>query len=53
MWSVDKAIKWCIKREYIHIDSTPFYSLTRYAGHSLGLGMGLASSMYTRTDRSR
>lgn len=53
MWSVEKAIKWCMHRSYIHIDSTPFYSFSRYSGVSLGLGLGLASKMFKKTDQSR
>ncbi|KAK7076394.1 Glucose-6-phosphatase [Halocaridina rubra] len=53
LWSIEKAIKWCIRREYIHIDSTPFYSFSRYSGVSLGLGLGLSSAYYRKTERSR
>lgn len=42
-WSISRAYKWCAKREYIHVDTTPFYSLTRYSGASFGLGLGLTS----------
>jgi glucose-6-phosphatase len=42
-WSISQAYKWCAKREYIHVDTTPFYSLTRYSGAAFGLGLGLTS----------
>lgn len=42
-WSIGQAYKWCAKREYIHVDTTPFYSLTRYSGAAFGLGLGLTS----------
>nr|WED30158.1 glucose-6-phosphatase 2 [Penaeus vannamei] len=53
LWSLEKAIKWCVKREYIHIDSTPFYSFSRYSGVSLGLGLGLSSSWFKKAAKSR
>lgn len=53
LWSLEKAIKWCIRREYIHIDSTPFYSFSRYSGVSLGLGLGLSTKMFKKTNQSR
>ncbi|XP_066988968.1 glucose-6-phosphatase 2-like isoform X2 [Macrobrachium rosenbergii] len=53
LWSVEKAIKWCVQRSYIHIDSTPFYSFSRYSGVSLGLGLGLSSKWFRKTDQSR
>lgn len=52
-WSISRAIKWCAKREYIHVDTTPFYSLTRYSATAFGLGLGLTSRFFKRTDRSR
>lgn len=42
-WSISRAIKWCAKREYIHVDTTPFYSMMRYSGAAFGLGLGLTS----------
>lgn len=42
-WSISRAMKWCVKREYIHVDTTPFYSLSRYSGAAFGLGLGLTS----------
>ena len=42
-WSISRAVKWCVKREYIHVDTTPFYSLSRYSGAVFGLGLGLTS----------
>ncbi|XP_063586939.1 uncharacterized protein LOC134764288 [Penaeus indicus] len=53
LWSLEKAIKWCVKREYIHIDSTPFYSFSRYSGVSLGLGLGLSSPWFKKAAKSR
>ncbi|XP_067121170.1 glucose-6-phosphatase 2 [Centruroides vittatus] len=48
MWSVDRAVKWCAKQEYIHLDTTPFFSMTRYCGFALGMGLGLSSSLFAR-----
>ena len=42
-WSISQAFKWCARREYIHVDTTPFYSRTRYSGSAFGLGLGLTS----------
>ncbi|KAG7171520.1 glucose-6-phosphatase catalytic subunit 1-like [Homarus americanus] len=53
LWSLEKAVKWCVRREYIHVDSTPFYSFSRYSGVSLGLGLGLSSPMYKKANRAR
>lgn len=44
MWSVDRALKWCVKREYVHLDTTPFFSVMRYVGFFIGMGLGLTSS---------
>uniref|UniRef100_A0A3P9JWS5 Glucose-6-phosphatase n=1 Tax=Oryzias latipes TaxID=8090 RepID=A0A3P9JWS5_ORYLA len=46
LWTLDKAQKWCVKPEWIHLDSTPFASLLRNMGSLLGLGMGLHSPIY-------
>ncbi|XP_069937733.1 glucose-6-phosphatase catalytic subunit 1-like [Cherax quadricarinatus] len=50
LWSLEKAVKWCVKQEYIHLDTTPLYSFCRYSGVSLGLGLALSSSMYKRAN---
>lgn len=52
-WSISRAMKWCVKREYIHVDTTPFYSLSRYSGAAFGLGLGLTSRFFTAADFSR
>lgn len=39
LWSVDKAMRWCAKKEYIHMDTTPFFSMMRYLGFCLGVGL--------------
>ncbi|RWS26625.1 glucose-6-phosphatase-like protein [Leptotrombidium deliense] len=53
MWSVDRALKWCAKREYVHLDTTPFFSVTRFAGFFLGMGIGLHSSLFKRASKVR
>lgn len=53
LWSMEKAIKWCIRREYIHLDTMPFYSFSRFSGVALGLGMGLSSSWYKKANRPK
>lgn len=39
LWSVDKAMRWCVSKDYIHLDTTPFFSMTRYLGFCLGAGL--------------
>jgi len=46
MWSVERAIKWCAKQEHVHLDTTPFFSLMRYSGFFLGMGLAFHSSLY-------
>ena len=43
-WTIAKALKWCIKKEYVHMDTTPFYSIMRYTGFFLGTGIGLSAA---------
>lgn len=44
LWSVDKGMRWCVKKEYIHLDTTPFFSMMRYLGFCLGCGLAYDSS---------
>lgn len=44
LWSVDKAMRWCVKKEYIHLDTTPFFSMMRYLGFCLGCGLAYDAS---------
>lgn len=53
MWSVDRAIKWCAKPEYVHLDTTPFFSMMRYCGFMLGMGFGFNSTGFQRLSRSK
>lgn len=46
MWSVERALKWCAKRENVHLDTTPFFSMMRYCGFFLGMGLALHSNLY-------
>lgn len=50
-WSVERALKWCAKREHVHLDTTPFFSMMRYLGFFLGMGFGLHSSTYRLANR--
>ena len=36
MWTVSLATKWCAKEEWVYLDTTLFYALTRDAGVLLG-----------------
>lgn len=49
LWSVQRALKWCAKREHVHLDTTPFFSMMRYTGFFLGMGLGLHSRLLKST----
>lgn len=53
MWSVDRAIKWCAKPEYVHLDTTPFFSMMRYCGFMLGMGFGFNSVGFQRLSKGK
>ncbi|XP_078135377.1 glucose-6-phosphatase catalytic subunit 1 isoform X1 [Sander vitreus] len=52
LWTLEKAQKWCVRTEWVHLDSTPFASLLRNMGTLFGLGLGLHSPLYTETKKS-
>uniref|UniRef100_A0A3P8WHC8 Glucose-6-phosphatase n=1 Tax=Cynoglossus semilaevis TaxID=244447 RepID=A0A3P8WHC8_CYNSE len=52
LWTIEKAQKWCIRSEWVHLDSTPFASLLRNMGTLFGLGLGLHSPLYTESKKS-
>eukprot|EP00066_Takifugu_rubripes_P000506 XP_003961097.1 PREDICTED: glucose-6-phosphatase-like [Takifugu rubripes] len=41
LWTMEKAQRWCVRPEWVHLDTTPFASLLRNMGTLLGLGLGL------------
>ncbi|KAM4622983.1 glucose-6-phosphatase 3 isoform 1-T3 [Discoglossus pictus] len=47
-WSIDLAIKWCARPEWIHPETRPFSSVTRCAGNALGLGLALNCPLYNQ-----
>ncbi|XP_054280404.1 glucose-6-phosphatase 3 [Macrosteles quadrilineatus] len=47
-WSVRLAFKWCRNPEFVHVVTTPIFSLVRVCGASLGLAM--ASPITLRSD---
>lgn len=49
-WTIKLATTHCVKREYIHLDTAPFFSIMRYCGFALGCGLGL---MFPLKDISR
>ncbi|XP_048871182.1 glucose-6-phosphatase catalytic subunit 1-like [Brienomyrus brachyistius] len=53
LWTLDKAKRWCIQPEWVHMDTTPFASLLRNMGTLFGLGLGLHSPLYTENKKSR
>ncbi|MBN3288955.1 G6PC3 phosphatase, partial [Polypterus senegalus] len=40
-WSIQLAKKWCVRSEWIRLDTAPFSSLNRDCGAALGLGLAL------------
>uniref|UniRef100_A0A3P8S7Y2 Glucose-6-phosphatase n=1 Tax=Amphiprion percula TaxID=161767 RepID=A0A3P8S7Y2_AMPPE len=52
LWTLEKAQKWCVRPEWVHLDTTPFASLLRNMGTLFGLGLGLHSPLYTETKKS-
>jgi len=44
LWSVSKGMRWCISPDYIHLDTTPFFSMMRYLGFCLGCGLAYDAS---------
>ncbi|XP_029933560.1 glucose-6-phosphatase catalytic subunit 1 isoform X3 [Myripristis murdjan] len=52
LWTMEKAQKWCVRAEWVHLDTTPFASLLRNMGTLFGLGLGLHSPLYTETKKS-
>ncbi|XP_060884475.1 glucose-6-phosphatase a, catalytic subunit, tandem duplicate 1 [Labrus mixtus] len=53
LWTMEKAQKWCIKPEWVHLDSTPFASLLRNMGTLFGLGLGLHSPLHTEAKKKK
>ncbi|XP_029933564.1 glucose-6-phosphatase-like isoform X2 [Myripristis murdjan] len=52
LWTMEKAQKWCVRAEWVHLDTTPFASLLRNMGTLFGLGLGLHSPLNTEPKRS-
>ncbi|XP_008312712.1 glucose-6-phosphatase a, catalytic subunit, tandem duplicate 1 [Cynoglossus semilaevis] len=52
LWTLDKAQKWCIRPDWVLLDSTPFASLMRNMGTLFGLGLGLHSPLHTETRKN-
>lgn len=48
LWSVDRGMRWCVKKEYIHLDTTPFFSMMRYLGFCLGAGLAYDATKITK-----
>ncbi|XP_013888219.1 glucose-6-phosphatase a, catalytic subunit, tandem duplicate 1 [Austrofundulus limnaeus] len=46
LWTLDKAQKWCVRPEWVHLDTTPFASLLRNMGSLSGLGLGLHAPIH-------
>ena len=53
MWSVERALKWCAKPEHVHLDTTPFFSMMRYTGFFLGMGLALHSNLHRIAAKQR
>nr|AJV88489.1 glucose-6-phosphatase [Branchiostoma japonicum] len=42
-WSIQKAMQWCANPDWVHLGTTPFFSIARDSGSSLGLAVALHS----------
>lgn len=51
-WSINLAMKWCERPEWVHLDSRPFASLSRNSGAALGLGIAIHSPCYASVRRA-
>nr|XP_006638246.1 PREDICTED: glucose-6-phosphatase isoform X1 [Lepisosteus oculatus] len=49
LWTLEKAKRWCVRAEWVHMDTTPFASLLRNLGTLFGLGLGLHSPLYSES----
>ena len=49
--TLDEAQRWCVRPEWVHLDTTPFASLPLNMGTLFGLGLGLHSPLYTETKK--
>lgn len=52
LWTVDRAMKFCSDPKYVHLDTTPFFSMTRYLGFFLGTGLALNSGLWESSVKS-
>ncbi|XP_012253680.2 glucose-6-phosphatase catalytic subunit 1 isoform X1 [Athalia rosae] len=50
-WSIKMAFKWCASPEWVHVDTTPFFSLVRVSG--VAYGLALIGPVVTKQTRSR
>ncbi|XP_037044766.1 glucose-6-phosphatase 2-like [Bradysia coprophila] len=50
-WSVKKAIEFCQRPEWIHLSTSPLFTLMRYTGFLLGFGLGLHSKMFLESSK--
>jgi len=48
-----KAFKWCMKREWLQIDRSPFLDAFILVGYIVGTGFGVHSRFYTRLNKAK
>ncbi|XP_028675825.1 glucose-6-phosphatase catalytic subunit 1-like [Erpetoichthys calabaricus] len=53
LWTLEKARRWCVRPEWVHMDTTPFASLLRNLGTLFGLGLALNSPLYQESCRGK
>ncbi|XP_029954659.1 glucose-6-phosphatase catalytic subunit 1 [Salarias fasciatus] len=51
LWTMEKAQRWCVRAEWVHLDTTPFASLLRNMGTLFGLGLGLHSPLHAEAKK--
>lgn len=50
-WSVKKAIEFCQRPEWVHLSTSPLFTLMRYTGFLLGFGLGLHSDFFRESSK--
>lgn len=51
-WTLEKALRWCVRPDWVHLDSNPLASMMRNMGAMFGLGLGLHSGLYTERKKT-
>lgn len=52
LWSISKAQKWCARQEWVHLDTSLFFSIVRDISSLVGIGLGLKLASYISSKSS-